>query len=1448
MRPASINMQPLTNSKTRRTRFPTSRAPRLLAFASAASADHAYARARGIHEDAHAVSYASNSVVNFGLIEGVAFAHGTSNFFGTVALARASGVDQDAHARYTAFNSVSSFPTGAIAAFATATRAFDADAYAAGVHQDAHAEYFAHNFVSNGGLITANAFASNATEDVVASATGVRQSAGARTHASNTVNNNSGEIKAHATALDARSNADARVFGVAQSAGAEYTAANHVFNSGLISAHAYAHDVSVRDPDGTASALAVGVSQIAHAGYAAHNSVVNEFGQISAKATASSAFLLAKAVATGVNQSAHAGSYAGNFVDNTGGITAEARGYDAVHVTSSTGKVIVSAIGVHQYAGAHYGAQNTVHNTDTIHAKATGSDAYKFVSAHAAGVSQRAEGYDYAANHVTNDWDIFATAKAVHTASEERASSAFAYAAGVHQHANAYYSADNFLTNSGDGEIKAKALATGATDVNFASAVGVRQHIGANYAAFSDHVANEGLITASARANGGASQVASSATAVAVGVHQHAHANNQAYNTVTNFGTIGAYAAASKADVAHATAIGVSQIAAAHSNVADNSVENYGAIHATAYASGGYTAVAKAAGIEQFADPAVKDFDFVSNTKAASITAHAHAFADTTDAKATALAAGVYQAFSAGLTHPTGQLTVINHGKISANATAIAVGLTEAASAFAAGILQVQTTNAVGSELDSYIFNDGHIYAHADASAFTKATAAAYGIAVFNGDTTLDGIVEGHIINAGGGKITAEATATGGPNGVARAVGIGVEAKEFIGYITNSGTIDAQAFAYNARATGIAVTMNGETAGTPVKGHVLNNGGFIFASENTGTIGNAINVANAPNEVDITLEGVHQTGELYGNIQDSENPANWVNTITVKNGTTFMDGSINPGLATLANGGVLNINAGGTLWLSNKSTSFWGANPVLNVASYMQPGTLKVDVDAAGNNAVINAVGVSLAGGTLDVNPTAYTLFGNSTPFTIVNGANGGTKWTTVDLLSGSPLLSVDQGDYTPTTAGVTITRTAFNAVGGLTHNEKAVATGLENAYGAVQADPSANPAATLFYESIFQFSGAQYPAALNMLSGSQAGETVQSNVVSVNSFSDKVNDRMASMSAILGAGGQINANSDGITVWGSPYGSFGTTGSNDSGPSYSDSRAGIVIGADTVLNNSSTIIGAAFDYETNTRLSFTDGNWNSLTPGGFGGSGGWDVSLYGRYNSTGSDTPFYLQASGSYGTYANRTLRIVTMPLFGDQAPTGQAPSPPKSELYPNVALASSATGDLFGKFDSDAWSVYGEAGLPLATSVGFSFTPYVGVRYVSSSSGAYNETGSVNGHTSANLDVSDATANNFDTYLGAELSGTIGMGSQQLMPSLRVAWAHNFDDPWKVSAYFNGIGPTSAFAIDASAWSRDSGLVDLGLSMLFQGNMMATLGYDANLSSTQINQSVYGQLDIKF
>lgn len=1450
----------------------------IFAYASASSANVVVAQAKGVNQVATASgsnNHAGNGVLNFGTIFADARAHhgvsayttSSGNVYDTVS-AKAWGVEQRANGVY-AHNGVTNFGgddnSGGIFGVATASNLNHYEfAHAHGISQVAHGVDVT-NDVVNLGVIVGYAHAYSSAGDFAAGSgtthayahavgRGIEQHA-TGSHAKNTVINEHGYVQGSGFASSAY-RAVATGTGIYQyehqAGSGEHANENLAINSGHVVGNADAH-LAV-----SAEAFGEGVRQSGYAQTPLNVAVNGSHALIGGFAVASAKF--AEAGADGVGQ--YAGGPFGhesatNIADNIGGTYTD-------FATSSTFVAHYAHNGVIEASAQAFG-----HTIGGV----PGADAF----ADAYGIAQRAVAYTHAHNMVENGGIVRASAEA------SFAHNVDAFAVGVEQEASANngssaaHVAENFVGNNGVIEAFANADHNCATNCS-------------GFTSGTEHLPKRDFDTGNA-------------VAEATGVGQGAFGDH-AYNTVSNFrttsGSGGFIFASAKAKFAHdaeAYADGVRQFASGH--FAKNAATNSGTIEAHAEASGGTFAGAGARGVDQTAayNSGVQLHNYVSN--AGFIGAFATAIAGG-DADASAYATGVRQAAFGVRASDTVSNT--RHAAISAIAFAEGVPsedstVNQFADAYARGV----NMYAHAHTLVAHVANSGLIRAVASADVtygtdLPNVIAQATGIRVQN-YSSAHGVVEGTINNFVHGRIHADAYASRG-TGIASAVGVNVIAREFVGEVYNAGTIDAQAFASSAHATAIRVGNNGHNQiSSGHLGNIVNDGGFLFAS--TGKfvfrttfgsatsvfdrgIGNAINVESAPNEVDITLRGSIRTGEVFGNIEDAtSNP--WSNKISVRDGITFMDGSINPELGgsvvnptapttgTLGTGGSLTITPTGTLWLPAAGTpfipgltSFWGQNPVLDVNSYTQRGALWIALSGP-NAATINANTVDLSngsggpGGTVGVILNPYVL-PTTTTYTVITAfvtndlGNGTNQWSSVSLLNfpSSPLLSVAASYPGGTAADITLTRLAFDMVPGLTHNQEEVGDGLEGGYaGCVSAQCQA------FYQAIFQLTATEYGPALNMLSGAQAGEVEQSNVGSVNRFVDTIVDRMNSMDSILGVGGLAAPHGDGITVWGSPYGSWTNTGSTLSGPGYNSSHAGIVLGADLVLpDDPNILLGVAGNLENKSRFQFNDGTrWASLTPGGFGSSSGWDIAVYGRYNNaTDWSMPFYIKGSASYGTYDNETVRPVVLPLLPAQPGAPTVPSPGRFNLVnPNAPVTPVLTGSLMSaKFNSTAWSVYGEGGVKVDTGdPDLNLTPFLGLRYIDSISGRYMETSSnaKPGIAAAALNVNDASATALVTYLGAELSTTWNMGNNQaILPSLRLAWTHNFDDPWRVSANFEGVGPASNFAVDASSWSHDSGLVDASFSMLFDDNLMGSIGYTANINSTQFEQSVYGRLDIKF
>jgi trimeric autotransporter adhesin len=1343
---------------------------------------------------------------------------------------------------------------GVIAAVATAVAgeagAPSAYAHALGVDQLANLGETADNYVANNESIEATARATAIGGKGAATATGVYQQAAIlHSHTIVTssssaivtvpgaaVNNvyNDGWLTAHAY-VDARSGelglpldkaAYAHAIGVGQYVGMATSGIDEVTNDYRIVA--YAGAVAT----GKATASADGVLQAQAMIHHASNEVRN-FDFIAATALAEQSALsgtagVARATAYGVDQEIHDAVHGYNGVYNAGEIIADAAAYASFEADAR-------AVGIEQMIGSTHGyvptAENYVYNTAhaSVRAYANAAGSTK-AQASAGGVVQAAFGSEGASadNYVYNLGRIYANADA---------SDAHANAVGVEQVAMAS-TAFNYVSNQ--GYITAKAEAYGLLDN--AQGYGVMQEA-YGYTAVNE-VINHGQIVASALAG---SSAAIEARAQAAGIEQAAMGFSSALNMAVNDGVIHANAHAVAQTSAKATGVGIYQGAVAGGiakNVASLTAHGVIVAHGTAVASRttGSAAVVKATaeagGILQIAAGGGSVTQAAVNAGAVRAYANAIAFgASASAAKAKAEAVGIMQGYSGVDVYDT----VTNHGNITAEAFAEAYGATSTvrADAFAAGIDVGKGGPVLAAAADVAhvdVVNDGHIYASAVAVGVT-ASARAYGIRVENTDVaTSAGLVVGAVENLAAGHITAEARATNAFTGYAHAVGIGVTGAEFSGTVENLGYIDAQAFASTAQATGIRIAGNGATVtGVLPVALVVNDGGYIYASENDGEIGNAINVEPAPNEVDIELRGTTRMGRIFGNIENAESTSNWVNKVTVSNGVTYFDGSVNPELPTgsLAEGGTFSISANGTLWLPNAVSSYWGANPDLRVASYTQAGALKLDVDGSANVATIHATAATLTGGSVVVNPNAFSLYPNTQTYQVVFAPRGGTTWSGVTTTTGSPLLTFAAAYPSANEADIVLTRVAFDAVSGLTPIEKTVAGGLENAYSI-----TATGEGKLFYESLFQLNAAAYPGVLDTLSGVEAGEMAEADLGAARDLGNAIGARLDAISAVAATGG------NGTSIWGEFVGGQDNVSTTLSGPGYHVRHNAVVLGVDTLLSDNHVVVGAAGSITFAANVPFKSGNGGKLS--------GYQVGGYARYNAAVEDGGYYLQGNVSYGNYDNTTRRFVSLPLFGGAQATMAGPGSPPAATMPPYDVPATGSGWLSGSFSDGVWNVYGEGGYPFVTG-NVKFTPYVGLQYMDASSDAYAETGTVGGHTAPLLHVTEASATSLSSYLGVQLATTWTVSDsstfEAVLPSLRVAWAHEFDgDQWNLHAYFDGLGPTSAFQLDGSRLAKDSAAIDANIAVEISGNLMATIGYSGRLNDTTTSNALFGRLDIRF
>jgi outer membrane autotransporter protein len=1258
--------------------------------------------------------------------------------------------------------------------------------------------------------------------------------------------NNTGTLNVVAKAIaagtsfaEAEATIDFGLFQEADASGIAGASANDTLtNSGTINVHAIASANGGTD----ASAFAQNsnaVSQEAFDGVTENVSLTNS-GTLDILAQAivnAGSFALAEAtIDSAIRQSADGdalvGSTANVTLTNSGTINIHAIATAKGGTDAEAFASVFTAISQEAYDAVNTNVTLTNSGTLDILAKAIAT-APDFAEAEArfedSVIAQSADGSGLAAStatiNLTNSGalNVHAIATA-HGSTEAEAFASFETAA-IEQSAFDAVNTSVTLTNSGTIDILASAIAGGATGFALAEAsidtAAIYQSADGDDLAASTasvNLTNSGTINihAFASANGGTE--AEAFASVNTGISQNAFGAVVENVSLTNTGTIdiGAKAVANAAGFALAEATASSGafqfadgsgLAASTATVDFNNSGTFN-LHATAVAHGGTDAEAFAfadTGVFQSAEGATTNSVSFENSGTFSVNASAVAVATATKAFASAFALGVDQIAHAGAIE-----SFTNSGHFSVKAFASASATKSAtADAFATG-LDVSVDPGTVSILNT---SSGTFDVSAHAVGLTG-SATAVGIDAH--DPTAGDTLTGTIENDGTMNVTAQAP------GFAFAQGIKVVADEFTGTVTNKGNLHVAAIGATPSAVGIDIDAFSTPTGLGV-GTVVNDGGTLWAGVSTDggltfTRGVAIDVANAPNTVNVNLMGTAQDGNVYGDINVAAG-----DTVTVSSGKTVFDGVMNDSGALV---GTLAISADGTLEFANGLSLHNAAESPGHAFAdtFTQAGTLELEVTPTpvpvlptaplGTAGFISATNVTLGGNlVVSLDPGLYS---NATLYQTIFSVNPiAGDWANLGTGTNSVLFTVTESRPTAFEADIVLTRVAFDAVAGLTPNEEAVADGLENAYSTALVGPNA-----LLYESLFFLNAAQYPVALDMLSGEEAGEVSQLDVDSADILTkatmehlDLANAGGPTMTALNATPAKVNVAMDHapITIWGGGYGQWNNTSNTISGPGYVASNAGIIAGIDTGFGGNGTV-GLAFNYTINGSARFEP---FGKPVGNRGHYEGFQVGGYARWNS---DDNIYLQGLISYGSYDNRTTRFIFLP-----APLGN--------------------GIVTGKFTSGVLDVYGEAGINLTPGENVNVIPFVAMGYTHASSGAYKETGLPG----ANLAVSDATATSTSSLLGVKFNMTDMMGDGALTPTLKLAWRHNFDsNVWTVNAAFDGL-VGSNFSVNGRGLSKDSGIVGAGLGYAINGDVTAMLDYEGDLNSDRITQSVMGRLKIK-
>ena len=986
--------------------------------------------------------------------------------------------------------------------------------------------------------------------------------------------------------------------------------------------------------------------------------------------------------------------------------------------------------------------------------------------------------------------------------------------------------------------------------------MGVGQSANASFLATAS-VVNDGLIHATgnavARGSSGTLAVASTAVAVASasGIGQVASATSAASAFVSNGGTItanaNASAVASTVAVAVAGAFGVNQAASAVSS-ANATVFNSGAINANAHAfASAFTAaaaIATATGVKQavtalstgtFAAVAsVQNVGFIGGS--AHATANA-AFLTGDAAVASATARGVAQTLNSAFP----LAVVANSGTIDALASANARGFTATAFASAVGVSVVGNTG--GGTLDAEITNNGLIaataLAFASGVAQARATALATGIFV-----ATDFFKTGNIVN--NGSIFATAVATG-TIGTAHAIGINDPSTFNDTHIVNTGLIHAFAQAsgtfMGAGATGILVSGNRceealvacdvqpTQAIVPPVMTITNAGGTIWAGYtlNGSPIlrGNAINTEDAPNPVVIELQGGARgnAGHIFGDIYISPDDA-----IEVTNGETFLEGNVYVGEAQV--GGSLDIFDGGKLVLcqegwqdacdaGNWGNANWDPQTGVNGPSVVNIDEFSVAPDGTivyqltpdvFTHPQVNADNASV-NGTLVAQylPGFYANSFSYEDLVVANSLN-----TDGLVVKDNSLLLNTTATRDGETLGLDVTRTKFNAVGGLSKNENAAASGIEHVYSKLPG-VTVNPASTNAFDQLvaklFTIDNkATYLAVLDQLSGAQYAQQLQSMVWSLRPLDQSVTDRMnCSLNQPMvpvAQGYSYGCFRPGqFQTWARVWGGWNQNDGDIDAPGYDEQQWAIWGGGDYGISDTFMIGFAGGFFRSNMDFNNFGG-----VPGGKIEYDGGQIAGYAAWDTT----IWYNRAIVSGGWYSGDSHR--------------------------DFALESSPV-DPSGSPDGNAVSFYDELGRRFGVWSGASLTPFAGVTVSHAELDGFTE----NGHnTGAALKVTGSDGNSVASLLGLRLSGEWwGV----FKPQVALAWEHEFDDTFQtINVSFAGAPSGSKFKVRGTDLGEDTFVVDAGAAYALGDNNDLSFRYVGRFLEDYDAQSVMGRWTYKW
>ena len=499
-------------------------------------------------------------------------------------------------------------------------------------------------------------------------------------------------------------------------------------------------------------------------------------------------------------------------------------------------------------------------------------------------------------------------------------------------------------------------------------------------------------------------------------------------------------------------------------------------------------------------------------------------------------------------------------------------------------------------------------------------------------------------------------------------------------------------------------------------------------------------------------------------------------------------------LGTMLSAGTLTMLPGGTL-----TTGF-----------YTQTGGLLQYQLTPGGAGRITVANTATLGGTLGVAVTPG-LYGLSTQYTLLSaGAISGQFAQFISSPSPSSFLSLSGPFYDATSVDVTVTRTPFGAVPGLTKNQRAVGNALEGAYSTTLT----GPAATLYTNLLMTGT----PDALSQLSGEVATGAQQPAFQLMNEFMsvmlDPFVDRRSGVGGVYGYAIPFAPDREPLpedialayskvlrtpvskaipqrwSVWGAGYGGANHTsgdllvvGSHD----LSAHTAGGAAGLDYRVAPGS-IVGFA--------LAGGGTGWSLAQGLGSGSSDAFQAGVYAKTHSG----PFYLAGALAYTQHWMSTDRVA---FAGDR---------------------------LQAQFNAESFGGRAEAGYRIPNAIA-AITPYAAVQAQNFHTPTYSETDITGG--GSGLTYASRNATDTRSELGARFDRPILVNWNAVLAlRARIAWAHDrISDP-SLMPTFEAL-PGASFIVNGATPAKNSALTSAGAELRLINGVSLLAKFDGEFAA---------------